>query len=121
MPQRVLVVEDDPDTAALLSLLIGTEGYEVHVVATLRDARAAFAGLAPALVVLDVVLPDGDGLTLCSDLRGRRPRVPVVVVTARVDAATRAASLAAGCAAFIAKPFELDEIVAEIHAAIGPP
>ncbi|HEY8369399.1 MAG TPA: response regulator transcription factor [Thermodesulfobacteriota bacterium] len=121
MPQRVLVVEDDPDTAALLSLLIRTEGYEAHVVATLHDARAALADVAPALVVLDLVLPDGDGLALCADLRGRRPMVPFVVLTARVDASTRAASLAAGCTAYIAKPFELEEIVAEIRAAIGPP
>jgi DNA-binding response OmpR family regulator len=121
MPQRVLVVEDDPDTAVLLSVLLRAEGYDVRIVTTLAEARAAVAATAPALVVLDLVLPDGDGLALCPDLLRRQPHVPVLVVTARVAAETRAAALAAGCTAFIAKPFDLDEIVAQIRGSIGPP
>ncbi|HEX7127776.1 MAG TPA: response regulator [Thermodesulfobacteriota bacterium] len=122
MPKRILVVEDEVDCAQLFRFLLEPEGYAVQVAFTLAEAHQALAqGPPPALVLLDLVLPDGDGLSLCPVIRRRWPSLPVFVVSARGDAATRQAVLAAGCTAFLAKPFDPDAVLAQVRAQIGQP
>lgn len=122
MPQCVLVVEDDRDTATLLSILLRSEGYALRLAETLADAHQSLAAdPPPALVLLDVVLPDGDGLSLCPIIRQRWPHLPIVVVTAAPDPRTRASAATAGCPELLAKPFDPDVLVARVRELIGPP
>lgn len=122
MRHCVFIIEDDDDIATLLSMLFGSEGYAVRWAATLAEAREILAsGLAPTVVLLDVVLPDGDGITLCPVIRQRYPDVPILVVTARPDARTRAAAQTAGCPDVLAKPFDPDALLATVKALIGSP
>lgn len=122
MPQRVLVVEDDPDTAMVLDLSLRGEGYAVRLVASrLAAYRTLAAEPPPDLVLLDVALPDGDGLSLCPVIRQRWPALPILVVTARADALTRTVALSAGCTDVITKPFDPDLLLARVGSVIGPP
>jgi two-component system, NtrC family, sensor kinase len=113
----VLVVEDDPDLCRLLASALGNAGYDVRVVYTAVAGLAQAREWPPHLVLLDLRLPDLDGLSLIARLAAepRTASLPVVVMSARADARTRAAAAAAGARAVIAKPFELDEVVALVR------
>lgn len=120
MTTRILVVEDEPDIATVLTLMLETAGYEVAVAQTLGGARHVLAESSPpALTLLDVALPDGNGLDLCRVLHGRWPEHPIVVLTALADPATARAATAAGCPEVIVKPFDPDAVLACIAQQLG--
>lgn len=110
-PRRVLVVEDDPDHAWILKALLAAIGFVVVMAADLATARAALS-VSPTVdaVVLDVVLPDGDGLDLCREIKAQHPGLPVVVLTAWASSEIEAAAMSAGADAFLLKPFDPDGI-----------
>lgn len=113
MRKRILVVEDDPDLAAFLAMLFQPARYAVRVAGSLARARALLAEPpAPDLVLLDVVLPDGNGLELCRELKAARPALPVLLLTARDEAEIRRESRALGPDLFMMKPFEPEEVQA---------
>ncbi len=113
MGTRILVVEDEPDIATILTLMLETAGYEVAVAQTLGGARHVLAGSSPpALTLLDLVLPDGNGLDLCDALHRRWPEHPILVLTALADPGTARAATAAGCPEVILKPFDPDTLLA---------
>jgi two-component system, cell cycle response regulator DivK len=113
----ILAVEDEPRNAALLDAILGRVGYRLHVAADLGTARAWLAQHAPALVLLDRHLPDGDGLDLIPDLRGseRLRHVPILLVSASVLPRDQAAALEAGCDGFLAKPVRVKPLVDEVR------
>ena len=88
--------------------LPGGRGYAIHM-AALREA--------PDFIVLDVMMPNVDGLTVCRRLRARGDRTPVLMLTARVEVSDRVAGLDAGADDYLPKPFDLDELGAAIDAA----
>jgi two-component system, OmpR family, response regulator len=109
---HLLVVEDDPDTAFMLRLVFQA-GYRVTLAGDLAQARAALAAAGlPDLVLLDVVLPDGNGLDFCREVKGRHPQVAVILMTAYAQAGvvTEAHARACGAEAFAAKPFDMDAL-----------
>jgi diguanylate cyclase (GGDEF)-like protein len=114
--QRVLVVEDDPEIAYLLSVVLATEDREVVVATTGEEARRALDVGAVDLVILDLILPDVDGRSLLQQLRDHASTaaVPVVVLTARVGPDTRQDCYRLGADAFVEKPFDPDELVADV-------
>jgi len=114
---RVVVVEDDPSVAELVALYLKNAGFVVEHCATAADARAAFALGAPACVVLDLGLPDADGLELFAELR-RMHDSPVVALTARAEAVQKVAGLDAGLDDYLTKPFNPRELVARVNAVI---
>lgn len=115
-----IVVEDEPDIAALIRLSLDPDRYEVALADTLAEGRRLLAPGRPAdVVILDCVLPDGDGLDLCRDLRAAGRWTPVIVLTAR--AAARDAAAAAAADRFVLKPFDPDELQRMVDDLLGQP
>lgn len=113
---RILAVEDEPRNAALLRAILAPAGYALTIAATLAEARASLLAGAPALVLLDRHLPDGDGLDLARELQASTATdaIPVLLVSASVLPIDRAAAEEAGCAGFIDKPVRVDALLAEV-------
>jgi two-component system response regulator BaeR len=117
-PARVLVVEDEPKLAALLADYLRTAGHEVECVADGRDALQAWTERRHDLVLLDLMLPGLDGLSLCRRLRALTG-VPIVMLTARADEADRLAGLELGADDYIPKtPFSPREVMARVKAVL---
>src|SRR5262245_52931804 len=112
---RILVVEDEAHLAAGLKLNLELEGYQVDVARTLRETAAQLVqGSAYDLVILDVMLPDGDGYSLCKKLRDAGDYTPVIMLTARNRPDDRVRGLDSGADDYLAKPFELSELLARV-------
>jgi two-component system alkaline phosphatase synthesis response regulator PhoP len=113
---QVLVVEDDPHLAAGVAENLRAEGYQVS---TAADGELALTWLAHngcALIILDVMLPGADGLSVCRALRARGDTTPVLFLTARGDPADRVRGLEAGGDDYLAKPFHLQEFLLRVRA-----
>ena len=107
--RHLLVVDDDQRLRQLLQRFLAQDGYRVSVAADLAEARHALASVMFDLVVLDVMLPDGDGVTFTGEIR-RDHDVPVLLLTARGEADDRIAGLEAGAEDYLPKPFEPREL-----------
>ncbi|WP_151447482.1 response regulator [Lacisediminimonas profundi] len=117
MSLRVLVVEDDSEIRALLHTALTVEGFKVQSAVSLREAAALLQHRPPDVVVLDLGLPDGDGLQLVRDVR-LHSSVPIVVVSARHQEAQKIALLDAGADDYLTKPFSVGELLARIRVAL---
>lgn len=114
----VLIVDDDHEIRALLSRYLEEQGFRVSTASDLRGCNDALNRRAPDLLVLDVMLPDGSGLDLCRDLRNRRPRVPVILLTALKEDIDRILGLEIGADDYLGKPFNPRELAARIRAVL---
>jgi CheY-like chemotaxis protein len=114
---RVLVVDDDPEIVTFLATLLELEGIESTVATSAAAAMERLEQALPDLVLLDIAMPDRDGLDLCRALKKdpRTSRVPVFVVSARPGKDVVERALAAGAEEFIRKPFENHELIARIR------
>jgi CheY-like chemotaxis protein len=115
--RRVLVVDDDPEIVTFLATLLELEGIESTVATSAAAALEKLEHGLPNLVLLDIAMPDRDGLDLCRALK-KDPRtrdVPVFVVSARPGKDVVERALAAGAEEFIRKPFENQELIARIR------
>lgn len=115
-PLRVLVVDDEVNIAELLAMALRYEGWQVSVAHTGTKAVAAAKDERPDAVVLDVMLPDFDGMEVLRRMRGHHPDVPVLFLTARDAVEDRVAGLTAGGDDYVTKPFSLEEVVARLRA-----
>jgi DNA-binding response OmpR family regulator len=111
----VLLVEDDHRLARVLSLSLEDEGHDVVAVETAEGARESLAARVPDVVLLDLGLPDLDGIVLCQEIR-RSSDVPIIVVTARDDSSDVIAGLEAGADEYVRKPVVGEELSARIRA-----
>ncbi|MEZ4454759.1 MAG: response regulator transcription factor [Nannocystaceae bacterium] len=115
-PRRFLVVEDEHHLAAGLKLNFEIEGYAVDVAATARQAAELLVQQGPHdLIILDVMLPDTDGITFCRRLREAGNFTPVLMLTAMGSTDDRVAGLEAGADDYLAKPFDLGELLARVR------
>jgi len=114
---RILVVEDDLDIASRLDLALTQAGYQVMVAGCGSQARFALEQLQPDLILLDLMLPDTDGLVLMASLKAMQ-NVPVIVVSARNEQVDRVIALKLGADDFVAKPFDLEELLARAAAVL---
>lgn len=112
---RVLVVEDDPRILEVLEYALKSEGYAVEVASRGRAAIALCKDMPPAIVVLDVGLPDVDGFEVCREIR-RFSEVPIVFLTSRSDEINRIVGLEIGGDDYVSKPFSTRELLARIKA-----
>jgi two-component system OmpR family response regulator len=114
-PLRVLVVDDEVNIAELISMALRYEGFDVSVAHTGAKAVAGARTFGPDAVVLDMMLPDFDGLEVLRRMRASDPDVPVVFLTARDAVEDRIAGLTAGGDDYVTKPFSLEELVARLR------
>jgi CheY-like chemotaxis protein len=113
----VMVVDDDAGTQLLVESLLKTGGYEVEAAGTVSAARRRLMEIRPDLILMDIELPDGDGLTLTKWIkRNRRTKlIPVVAMTSHIRLEKRVAASESGCAGFISKPIETGRFVKQIE------
>jgi len=114
---RVVVVEDEPKIASLVRDYLARDGYRVEVLGDGEGAVERIVASAPALVVLDWMLPGRDGLSICRELRATSS-VPVIMLTARVDERDRLDGFEAGADDYVCKPFSPAELVARVRSVI---
>lgn len=113
---RILLVEDDPRISEPLVRVLAAEGFDVELADTGNAALAAVERERPDLVLLDLTLPDIDGLDVCRSVRAGAADLPIIMLTARAEEVDVIVGLDAGADDYVAKPFRLAELVARIRA-----
>ncbi len=115
---ELLLIDDDQELCELLNSWLSQEGFSVRACHDGVSARAALAAHAPAVVVLDVMLPDGSGLELLKQLRGDHPELPVLMLSARGEPLDRILGLELGADDYLAKPCDPRELTARLRAVL---
>jgi two-component system, OmpR family, response regulator MtrA len=115
LKKRILIIEDDTGTAEALGEKITAAGYQAIVRHTAQEGFAAFRHESPALVVLDIKLPDGDGIEICRQIR-RESRTPILMLTAMAEETDRIVGLEQGADDYVVKPFSPKEVISRIKA-----
>jgi DNA-binding response OmpR family regulator len=113
---RALILEDDPKLARFLGRVLAEEGLAVDLCARGVDAMAQAEGGLYDLIVLDWMVPDTDGLSVCREIRRAGGRAPVLMLTARGETRERVLGLEAGADDYMVKPFEVQEFIARVRA-----
>jgi DNA-binding response OmpR family regulator len=113
---RILLVEDDPRIADVLSRALRPHGHGLDSVGRCDEARKALKDGSYELAIIDVGLPDGTGIDLCRELRSAGWDMPILVLSARTSVSDRVAGLDAGADDYLGKPFATDELVARVRA-----
>ncbi len=116
MSGTILLAEDDRATNEALQRALGLEGYQVHAVADGAAALDAAATDELDLILLDVMMPERDGLSVCRELRRTGVRTPILMLTARTEVSDRVSGLDAGADDYLPKPFALEELLARVRA-----
>jgi DNA-binding response OmpR family regulator len=117
---RVLIVEDDPDIAQLVAHYLEKAGFSAELLANGHDALSAIVARPPDVLVLDLMLPQVDGLEICRMVRGNAATaaIPIIMLTARGDESDRIVGLEIGADDYLAKPFSPNELVARVRALV---
>jgi DNA-binding response OmpR family regulator len=118
---RLLVVEDNTELAELLAKGLQSAGYDADILSTAEEAASVLQTTFYAALILDLGLPDGDGLELLRELRHRNNPIPVLVLTARGGLRDRVLGLRSGADDYLVKPFALEELVARLEAQLRRP
>jgi diguanylate cyclase (GGDEF)-like protein len=120
MAESILIVDDEPDIRALVSLNLEAEGYECHEASRGEDALELALRLRPDLVILDLMLPGLDGVEVCRQLRKdpRTSSTEIIMLTARSLPSDRVAGLEAGADDYVDKPFDVEELVARVQTSL---
>ena len=113
---KILIVDDDVELQGLLARLLGQEGWAVHSALTVQDGERLLAMHEPALVLLDVMLSDANGLEACRRWRAQQPALGILMLSARGDPMDKVLGLEVGADDYLAKPFEKRELVARVRA-----
>src|ERR1700735_3657599 len=118
---RLLVVEDNAELAELLVKGLQTAGYQADILSTVEEAASVLRTTFYAALILDLGLPDGDGLALLREIRHRNNPIPVLVLTARGGLHDRVHGLRSGADDYLVKPFALEELIARLEAQLRRP
>lgn len=118
---RLLIVEDNEELAGLLAKGLQAAGYQTDILSTIAEARGVLSTTFYAALILDLGLPDGDGLELLRELRQQSNPIPVLVLTARGGLHDRVTGLRSGADDYLVKPFALEELIARLEAQLRRP
>ena len=116
-PTRVLVVDDEPEIVRGLKIVLRDAGYAVEAASTKAEALAALTTRPPEALVLDLVLPDGNGVSVCKEVRNWS-RLPILVLSAVGDEREKVRALDAGADDYVTKPFGTEELLARLRAVL---
>jgi DNA-binding response OmpR family regulator len=119
MSARVLLIEDSVLITSALKILLESHGYDTHVSRTVIDGKQAITDFAPHVVLVDLTLPDGDGLEVLKSLPATSRRPKVLVMTGRDDAARRARGREAGCDGILIKPVPIKDLIEAVSGAVA--
>src|SRR5688500_7078547 len=117
MTTRVLIVEDHADSAEFLQLHLETEGYVVKTAATAQDTSKEVAATKPDIILMDLTLPDVEGLDLLRELRAMSPESQVIVVSGHGSISVAVVAMEKGALSFIEKPLNPSVLMAQLHKA----
>jgi two-component system response regulator ResD len=115
MSKKALVVEDDNNIAELLRLYLGKDGFEVKIAEDGGKGVNLFSSFNPDIVLLDIMLPVLDGWQVCSEIR-KTSKVPIIMLTAKGETTDKINGLEMGADDYITKPFDVNELLARVHA-----
>ncbi|UXZ53415.1 response regulator [Halomonas sp. 7T] len=116
--RSLLIVEDEPKIARLMADYLTSHSFDTTIISHGDDVMPWLSQHVPALVLLDVMLPGKDGLTLCREIRQQWPTLPIIMVTAKVEEVDRLLGLELGADDYICKPFSPREVVARVKAVL---
>ncbi|HVY87964.1 MAG TPA: response regulator transcription factor [Hyphomonadaceae bacterium] len=115
--QNILVVDDDRGLRETIADFLEIEGYAIHQAANVAEARKVFAESAPDLILLDINMPGGSGLSFAGELRGQSA-VPIIILSGKGEMVDRVVGLEVGADDYLPKPFELRELLARVRAVL---
>src|SRR6188768_1974725 len=115
MKYRILLVEDEPSLCDTIKLNLELEGYTVQVAKDGKSALKSFKGERFNLIILDVMLPEMDGFTVCEAIRLENPSIPVLFLTAKNSSSDRVYGLKIGADDYLTKPFNLEELLLRVQ------
>jgi len=115
---RVLIVDDDRDLAAAVSRALENAGFKTVLASTASDALRMAATEEPDLIILDLTLPDMDGIEVCREVHRDDVSIPVIMLTARTDETERIVGLEVGADDYVTKPFSVKELIARVKAVL---
>ena len=115
-PATLLAIDDDKDILKVLKANLELHGFKLQTATSLAEARKLLEAGCPDLVILDLMLPDGDGLEFCCSLKSLYPQLPVIMLTARDKVSDKVVGLELGADDYVVKPFETSELLARIKA-----
>ncbi len=121
MVKRIHVLEDDEDIRYIIGVLLKDEGYELQLSSSFAELKSKLRDSVPDLFILDVMIPDGDGADICTDLKSDpfTKHIPIIVMSANDQ--NKKKSLEAGANDYISKPFDIDYIVRRINTQLNRP
>jgi len=119
-PKRVMVVDDEPDVTELVSYHLKAKGFEVQTTADPTASISAIRSFCPDLLVLDIMMPDLNGIQICRIIRAdpKFQRLPIIFLTAKADENDRIAGFETGCDDYICKPFSVKELVLRVQSVL---
>ena len=117
MSNHILIIEDDPNIAELIRLYLEKDKFEVTIASDGRTGVNAFYSAQPDLVLLDIMLPEMDGWEVCREIR-KTDKTPIIMLTAKDETVDKITGLELGADDYIAKPFDMKEVIARIHAVL---
>ncbi len=118
MGKLILVVDDDPDIINVLKANLELHDYEVDTAMNCRETEERLSERLPDLVILDLMLPDGDGIEVCRRIKGEFRDLPIIMLTARDRISDKVMGLESGADDYVVKPFETLELIARIKACL---
>ena len=113
---HILVIDDDIDIAKMIVLNLSMEGFQVSAIHNGNDGMKFILKTQPDLLILDLMLPDCDGLVICDHLRQQNARLPIIILSAKSSESERIRGLEIGADDYLTKPFSIAELIARVHA-----
>ena len=118
MQTKILIVDDEPEIVEILADLLVQKGYDIAKAYSQAEARIQIKEYAPSLVLLDIKLPDGDGVTFLKEIKGVSPKLEVIMITGMADRDIALRALSNGAADYITKPIDLNYLVNSVLAKV---
>ncbi|MCE5311885.1 MAG: response regulator transcription factor [Nitrospiraceae bacterium] len=118
MPSNILVIDDDPDILKVLKANLELNNYRVATASNWAEGSSMIAGSVPDLIILDLMLPDKDGIDICKSIKADHPGLPIIMLTAKDKISDKVTGLESGADDYMVKPFETAELVARIKACL---